>query len=151
MKMLFVVVLFALVVFLNGCPTIPSWHLDRSSPNDIVPTYGEYKFTTDQDISDPAHLAFRFNVLKDSATQKPVLEFSSDSFRFDRISISRGAFYREWGEIGGTHVPTDSYALSGHFTAPDKAEGVVKLAYDGQIVAEANFEATLALPIIYPE
>lgn len=147
------------VVLLSGCAgSGPSWDLAGPTATDVVPSYAEYEFVTSEPINDSHHAQFVFTVLRDMSAPPgvitlghPVLRFSADGFRSDTIEISRGAFFTQWGSIGGTDCPTDSYALSGHFTEPGRAEGTIKLAYDGRVTATATFVATLKTPIDYPE
>ena len=47
-----------------------------------------------------------------------------------KCAIIAGKFYRQWGEQGGTHCPTDAYTISGHFTSPTEASGLFRTGYD---------------------
>lgn len=137
----FLVVVAGSLILMVGCGgQDDGWDLSESSPTDIVPDCTNYTFVTNQAINDSHHIRFVFYVEKDSQ-DKPVVVFSTDGQRWDRIAIDRGTFYYTWGDINGTNCPTDSYGISGHFTKKGKAEGFIKLTYDSCIVAKATFVA----------
>lgn len=121
----------------------PTWELGQSSPTNVVPALGYHQFITSHPINDSYHGRFIFGVVKDKYSLQPTLRFSADGYRFDLIPIQAGAFYWTHGQIDGLDSPTDGYGISGHFVAPDRAEGTIKLAITGTIVAEATFITNL--------
>lgn len=120
-------------------PPILPWEMTMYDPTGIDPTVGLY-------LKDGYTF---FEVILSEG--KKYLRFSSDNYRFDNIEITNGSFYHEWGELGeyrpsGSNHPTDSYALSGHFTSKTEASGQVKYAYAGKITGEDSFVAELKIP-----
>ncbi|MFA6382618.1 MAG: hypothetical protein WCX08_05110 [Candidatus Buchananbacteria bacterium] len=97
----------------------------------IVPEIGNYSFSQDGN----------FAVWQDGEAGQIYLRFSSDGYRWDNIPVIAGTFYRQWGEIGGTHCPSDAYILSGHFTSPTHAEGHIQYGYNCVYTWVYPFEA----------
>lgn len=138
-----------LCLVLIGCTgdkgVVSGWQLDQPSPTDVVPNTGFYEFVTDHTITGSFHGRLVFNVFiaRQYSSLKPFVYFSADGYRYDWIPIEDGAFYWEHGQINGYDSPTDGYAISGQFVTPTRAEGIIKLAITGHIMAEATFVATL--------
>lgn len=101
------------------------------------PTCGKYSFSATRGY---------FSVILTDG--KKYVRFASESWgKNNDIEVINGAFYYEWGEISewvpGSNHPTDSYAISGHFTSTSVASGQVKYAYAGKITNEQFFTAEL--------
>jgi hypothetical protein len=91
------------------------WGIPSYSFTNVTPEPGTYKFSQEG-----------YFTVKDEIT----LRFSIDGYRWDNILISYGNFYHTWGTADSTRcpncsMPTDSYAISGHFTSPTEAEGTI--------------------------
>src|SRR3989338_3090840 len=108
------------------------WGMPIPRMTGITPVVGQYAF--DQQGN--------FSVIQKTNGQLYV-RFSSDRYRYDEIKIVNGAFQWWHGSIGGTHCPTDSYAITGSSVTATQAEGTIKYAYDCQIIGSYHFVATL--------
>ena len=102
-----VVCLLLLAVLFGGC---------YSTPTFVEPEIGWYHFSQ----------AGHFRVFEGDYLKIKFISFSRDGYRYDAIPVVAGAFFRQWGQRGGTHCPTDAYILSGHFTSPTTAEGYIR-------------------------
>ena len=103
-----------------------------STPTFVDPKEGFYFFSGD---------ACLFEVAKENGIK--FLRFSRDCRRGDRIVILNGAFSYQWGQIAGTHCPTDGYILNGHFASETRAEGYIYYCVSCQIVSGEVFVAEL--------
>ncbi|MDZ4859130.1 MAG: hypothetical protein SGI88_09095 [Candidatus Hydrogenedentes bacterium] len=102
-----------------------------ASPTFINPQDGPYSF--DQ--------LGQFTV--DVSKNGEVIIFSVDGFRFDEIPVVNGAFFNQWGDLNGTHCPTDAYILSGHFVSPTRAKGDIRYGSGCNFGTAQNFVAEL--------
>lgn len=128
----------SVAVGLLGCEDwnpIDPWNLGPYPPSYIDPELGRYEISTHD----------CFSVIEDGTGGKCVL-FSTDCYRFDGISIVNGAFEHTWGQIGGTHCPTDGYKIVGYFETPTLAKGIIKYAYDCRSGSTSRFTATRYYP-----
>jgi hypothetical protein len=126
-----------LVALLSSCGSEDgggSWDLPKPSETGIDPLPGSYSFSQKG----------CFKVIQDTASSKKFVVFASDCFRSDQIEINRGAFRNTWGQIDGTHCPTDAYGISGSFVTPTRAEGTIKYGFDCEVTSEAAFTAEFA-------
>jgi hypothetical protein len=126
------------LVFVSGCIILDPWMMPVPNKTGINPTTGEYSFSKDG----------CFEVVKEGCEK--YVRFASDCSRFDEIPVENGAFIYRWGQIGGTHCPTDGYAISGSFVTKDRAEGTIKYAQGCVITSEAKFVAKLKVLHVYP-
>jgi len=55
--------------------------------------------------------------------------------------FERGTFRIEWGEIGGTHCPTDGFCMTGHFVSPTQAVGEVYNSFACKVTGSFEFTA----------
>jgi hypothetical protein len=106
-----------------------SWDLPEANETGVTPSPGVYSFSEEG----------LFEVAEDDGAY--VLRFSVDGYRWDEIEIENGGFRYAWGEINGTDCPTDSYAISGGFVEPTRAEGVIKYASGCDLKKKASFVA----------
>lgn len=116
---------------LAACGNDGGWRLPEQSATGITPRVGSYSFSA----------SGCFSVIEDPGTTERFVEFASDCFRFDTISIKGGAFRRTHGKIDGTDCPTDSYGIAGHFVTDTRAEGTIKYAFDCNIRRREEFVA----------
>lgn len=107
------------------------WNMPSPRQTNIVPKMGTYTFNRQG----------CFQLIEDNIGGPKFLVFSRDCYRKDKIFINNGSFSHEWGEINGTHCPTDAYAISGAFVTPTRAEGVIKSGYDCKLTGEEKFIA----------
>ncbi len=94
------------------------WDVSAPPAAGVLPQVGEYSFSQ----------RGCFSVEHDPQTEENYVRFASDCHRFDRIPIHDGRFGRTWGQIGGTHCPTDSYKIAGVFETPTRARGRIQYA-----------------------
>lgn len=120
-------------LILSGCPP-PGWDLPEPESTGVDPLPGNYTFSQRGCFS-----------VREAAGRKSVV-FASDCFRFDAIEMEEGSFSHEHGEIGGTHCPTDAYAMAGSFTSATRAEGTIKYGFACEITEETTFIAELRSP-----
>lgn len=92
------------------------WGVPSPTRTGIVPEEGHFGLAG----GDPED-ALSFQVISDGSEQ--YVSYSSDGYNYLTIPIENGGFYYEWGEIGGTHCPTDAFCVSGWFTSPTEAQG----------------------------
>lgn len=103
--------------------------IDRVGGSGIVPSDGAYTFSARGVFS------------VEESTSGKVLKFGAGGGRLDAIPIENGAFYYEWGQIGGTHCPTDGYAISGRFVSATQAEGNIAYAFACKVTDRVSFTA----------
>jgi len=128
-----IVALLAIPVF-TGCPFAPAF-----PPTNIDPEIGFYYPTDDSQVS------VYFQVFQDDDSGNLYIWFSRDGYRYDAIKVVDGAFHRQWGEVGGTHCPTDAYTLSGHFISPTLVEGRYREGYNCQYGQYYGFTSELVV------
>jgi hypothetical protein len=104
---------------IGGCGGLAGWDVSAPPGTGVSPEAGEYSFTQQG----------CFSVVQEPQTGDKHVRFSSDCYRFDRIPIRNGRFERAWGQIGGTHCPSDSYKIAGVFETPTRARGEIQYAY----------------------
>ena len=97
----------------------------------VVPEPGCYEF--DQEGV--------FGVRSEFADIARYISFSRDGYRYDSIRVLDGSFAKVWGDIGGTHCPTDGYVLSGRFENPSRATGLIIYTSDCEIESIRTFTA----------
>jgi hypothetical protein len=122
----------AMIVLTNGGPNaLPP----VSSPalgmifNASFPMLGSYLFST----------TGYFNVVDSGGAR--YVRFSVDGLRYDTIPIINGRFSYQWGQINGTHCPTDGYILSGRFIHGWRAEGTISYMTNCRITRRGTFVA----------
>ena len=117
---------------LSGCGgSDPSWGLERMAATGVDPQLGLYSFSATGCLE----------VIAESDSGRKIVRFSPDCFRHDSIAIEAGAFFNEHGSINGTNCPTDSYAITGAFTSPTRAEGIIKYAQNCSVNQTTIFVA----------
>ena len=120
----------AALVYTIGCE-LEAWTLTFYRPTGIIPEVGVYQFSQQG----------CFEVRENSSGERYVV-FAADCWNYQTIELHDGSFAYAWGEIGGTHCPTDSFGISGRFESPTKAAGMIKYAQSCQVVRTASFSAT---------
>jgi hypothetical protein len=118
------------LAIMAGCTGFPGWNMPAPHRTGVDPQLGKYTgngFTC------------LFSVVAGSTPGEKVIHFSRDHSRYDDIPIRNGGFEFEWGEIGGTHCPTDAYAISGWFVAPDRAVVNLKWGDACRITGSGNY------------
>lgn len=137
-KILSIVILLVVAGFVVGCgggedgeDREGKWDMPTPVITGVDPLVGTYSFS-------PRGC---FEVIAESG--KKYVIFASECWKSDKITVSEGTFYNEWGAIGGTHCPTDGYAISGSFNSATTAVGTIKYASDCKILSTESFEAIL--------
>lgn len=133
LKVLALAVMVSLGHLLTGCESgdDTGYGLRGYTSTGVTPEAGSFSFNQEGS----------FSVVDDPATGLRSVRFSRDGFRYDHIPVQNGTFFLEHGEIGGTHCPTDGYAISGHFVTSTVAEGQIAYATDCRVTARVEFAA----------
>jgi len=92
--------------------TEPGWDVPHYEKTGVEPQIGSY---VSPDLPTAVHVVDRGGGL--------YVRFSRDGYTSHMCPIVDGAFYGEWGQINGTHCPTDAFCISGHFTSSTSASG----------------------------
>lgn len=127
------VLLVVVVSFMLGCGEHEKekgkWNMPIPIITGVDPSVGNYSFSSQG----------CFRVIVESG--KKYVVFAPECWRSEKIAVLEGVFYYEWGAIGGTHCPTDGFAISGQFDSPKIASGTIKYASDCRIYKTENFKA----------
>jgi len=119
------VLVLGCAVFITSCGCNgDGWDVSAPPGTGVSPETGSYTFSQ----------RGSFSVVQDLQTGDKFVRFASDSYRFDLIPVRDGRFERAWGQIGGTHCPTDSYRIAGVFETPTCARGQIQYAADCQVL-----------------
>ncbi len=102
--------------FLLSITTVLAGCCGSYPPTGLTPEVGTYSFSQDGSfavdyVDGELHVLF------------------TTSQAYYTVELNDGAFLGQWGEIGGTHCPTDAFIIRGHFTSPTSAEGEVNYGY----------------------
>ena len=113
-----IALLLACAAAIAGCGGVGGWNVSAPHGTGVSPEPGDYSFNQ----------CGCFSVVQDSQTGGKYVRFASDCYRFDLIPVRNGRFQRTWGQIGGTHCPSDSFKLAGVFETPTRARGEIQYA-----------------------
>lgn len=114
MKRWHLIVVLAVICTIVGCTITfdePGWDVPKQEATGVVPALGTF-------YGDAA-------IIRVTSVDGSLYAWFSRNGGYSWHSgiVENGRFYIEWGEIGGTHCPTDAFCISGHFTTPTTAEG----------------------------
>ena len=102
-----------LLLCLCSCTLSEGWGVPGPKKTGAVPSTGWF---SGDDVS--------FSVaMKDG---KNYVTYSRDNYNHLTFPVKNSGFYYQWGEISGTHCPTDAFCISGWFTSADTAEGFIR-------------------------